>query len=881
LLGRDLYQAGRDQNFYGVNGPAFVLETPRTTPPPSLADLRMLRRQPSLLLNARHEAIAFTGRTDELAALRAWRERSARHGIWLLHAAGGQGKSRLAARAGEQAAADGWSVVHARHRTETTGGGPRVHLEDFAEQPVLVIVDYAERLPLEELNALMRDLTRHPGRLRVLLLARSVSWWPAISTECGNLAMVTEEPRLLRALATDRRRLFHDASRRFAEIYELAELPAAAAPAGQLSDPAYAVTLGLHMAALAAVDAHATGRQPPGDSADLSRYLLDRERLYWTRLHGDPRTAARCVFIAALAGAQLRADGAALLDRVGLPHVAAATAQQLLDDHARCYPPADPGTVLEPLYPDRLAEDFITLTLPGTAPTGHDDGWSADLIVTARRVDGRTVDRPGDLFHETPAFAGRAFIFLAAAATRSRTTRDHLRRLLAAEPRLVIEAGGAALLAVVPHTDEALARAISSHVPAQHLDLDPAAAVLSEHLVRLTGVTADPDRHATDLTLLAIRLANAGRRDEAPAPAEKAVTIRRRLAAADPAEQLAGLAAPLNNLGSLLSRVGRPEEALACAEEALEIRRWRFFADPMPVDPTAYRADLADSLNNLGNRLSELGRKEEALAPVEEAITIRRRLAEADPATHLPDLAMSVNNLGILLAGIGRWDESLCPAEEATDIYRHLAEVEPAAYLPDLAMSVNNLGASRSQAGRGEEALAATEEAVAIRRRLAEVNPAAHLPDLAMSVNNLGAFLAQVGRREEALTPAYEATRIYRRLAQAHSGVYLPHFAGSLQNLGASLSQVGRRDEALAAAQEAITIRRRLAETGPVAHLPGLAQSLFAYAWGCLDLGDNFAEALEAIDEAIVIYELLTPRLPHLTAGQLAGARRIRSLLST
>lgn len=48
------------------------------------------------------------------------------------------------------------------------------------------------------------------------------------------------------------------------------------------------------------------------------------------------------------------------------------------------------------------------------------------------------------------------------------------------------------------------------------------------------------------------------------------------------------------------------------------------------------RAHLATSLNNLGIRLSEVGRPEEALAATGEAAEIRRRLAAARPGTFEP-----------------------------------------------------------------------------------------------------------------------------------------------------------------------------------------------------------------------------------------------------
>ena len=55
------------------------------------------------------------------------------------------------------------------------------------------------------------------------------------------------------------------------------------------------------------------------------------------------------------------------------------------------------------------------------------------------------------------------------------------------------------------------------------------------------------------------------------------------------------------------------------------------------------------SLNNLANRLSEAGSRKEALAPTQEAVEIRRGLADPEtgnPAAHLPDLAMSLWTVG-------------------------------------------------------------------------------------------------------------------------------------------------------------------------------------------------------------------------------------------
>ncbi|MGH3737851.1 MAG: tetratricopeptide repeat protein [Micromonosporaceae bacterium] len=47
--------------------------------------------------------------------------------------------------------------------------------------------------------------------------------------------------------------------------------------------------------------------------------------------------------------------------------------------------------------------------------------------------------------------------------------------------------------------------------------------------------------------------------------------------------------------------------------------------------PDVFLPDLARSLNNLSNRLGELGRREDGLAAIEEAVAIRQRLATRRP----------------------------------------------------------------------------------------------------------------------------------------------------------------------------------------------------------------------------------------------------------
>ncbi len=306
----------------------------------------------------------------------------------------------------------------------------------------------------------------------------------------------------------------------------------------------------------------------------------------------------------------------------------------------------------------------------------------------------------------------------------------------------------------------------------------------------------------------------------------------------------------LNNLGNRLSDLGRREEALTAANEAVTIQR-----KLAKANPAAFLQDLASSLNNLGNRLSGLGLREEALTSANEAVTIQRKLAKANPDAFLPDLAMSLNNLGSCLSDLGRREKALAVANESVTIQRKLAKANPDAFLPDLAMSLNNLGGCLSDLGRRDEALATANEAVTCYRKLAQTNPAAFLPNLAGSLNNLGNRLSDLGRREEALAAADEALIIWRQLAQANPAAFLPDLAMSLNNLGSCLSDLGRREKALAAANESVAIRHQLATANPAAFMPVLARSISAMRDIYFADGD-YAMALALDKEAI---EILSP----------------------
>ena len=273
------------------------------------------------------------------------------------------------------------------------------------------------------------------------------------------------------------------------------------------------------------------------------------------------------------------------------------------------------------------------------------------------------------------------------------------------------------------------------------------------------------------------------------------------------------------------------EFAVAATRQALEHEALSSTTDDDRV------SEASRLLNNLGTRLSELGRREEALEATRESADIRRKLAEARPDAFLPYLAGSLNNLGTRLSELGRREEALEATRESADIRRKLAEARPDAFLPDLAGSLNNLGNRLSELGRREEALEATRESVEHYRKLAEARPDAFLPDLARSLDNLGNRLSELGRREEALEATRESADIRRKLAGARPDAFLPDLAGSLNNLGNRLSELGRREEVLEATRESVTVL-----------VPFTKQYLQRFGPMLVRIGHNYLSLCEELD---------------------------------
>ena len=209
----------------------------------------------------------------------------------------------------------------------------------------------------------------------------------------------------------------------------------------------------------------------------------------------------------------------------------------------------------------------------------------------------------------------------------------------------------------------------------------------------LTGLHADQARRA--LILLA----------RAAAEHETVRTLLESSLARFP-DVIADLAAPREVMIAVADAIPYPSLALAPAHASISSRILETYA-PRTVERALW-------LNNLAVVLGDLGRREEALAAIEEAVTAHRELARARLDAFLPDLARSLNNQSLRLSDLGRREEALAAIEEAVTAYRELARARPAVFAGRYASSLKIQAMILSVLGRSAEAQAARDEAAAI-----------------------------------------------------------------------------------------------------------------------------------------------------------------------
>ncbi len=837
-------------------------------------DPAWLRELPSRMLDPRYAVVPFTGREQELSDLVGWRTDGNRLAARWLHGPAGVGKTRLAARFAAESAAAGWKVVTADPGPDA---GPPPGNDDLRlgrARGVLLLVDPAGDWPTTRLGSLFADAILHRVAVptRVLLLARDTDGWPAVRVALDEheADASAQEVLPLPAAAPTRTQMFHAARDGFAHRYRLDQPPTLSPPV-PLDDPDFGLVLVVHMAALVAVDAYATGCRAPDDLDGLTGYLLDRERAQ----DGGPDLLAGPTsrFAEDLLALTVSTDGAdgplAAVARDARPAQAARCITALSRASQR-WPHLGHGH-LYPLLRQRpeLAVTAGSPAICALAATGHID---PDTLAA---VEAALPEHPAADLHP-----GAAALSLRLTPLRLADTDDPAQqaRLLHEHSVRLCLAGSLAQSAVAAQDAVTRLRDLAELDPDQLPVLGAAlwqlatcrsrlrehdlALAPAEEAVRLLRGFADvdPASHLPALgAVLAIvsdELSALERHDRCLAAAEEAVAVGRRLAAADPDAYRPFLATALLRLGGRLSRTGPATPAQPVYDEATALLR-----ELAATAPETYRSDLATAVHRLAACLSGLGQHVAALPHAEEAVTRLRELAVHNPARHLPHLADALDVLGTVSAAIGRAEDAIDRAEECAAILRRLADGQPDAHLPRLARVLDATGVRLAAADRPQQGVGPVREATAILRRLAHRDADRYLPDLALTLHHLGRLLAEAGSPREAVEATREAATFLRRLAHRDPDRYLPDLALALDHMGGWLGRLRRRDEALTAAREAAVIRCQLVQTDQDGHLADLAVSLHHLGVRLHELG-RFEQALEQAQQAVAIQRQLARERP-------------------
>ncbi|MEU5075192.1 hypothetical protein AB0G76_27105 [Streptomyces asoensis] len=800
------------------------------------------RAKPSLLLRADHGVVDFHGREEEQADFLRWRGGGGVR-IRLLHGGGGQGKTRFADHLARTWRRDGWGVWAAPDATSRDGtgaftdqdlphglaDGEGTALEVSGSRGVLIVVDYADRWDADVLATLLDLVRRVRGApVRILLLARQTgTWWQTVRSrftaprvECDTRHLGSHSPlpelrprefRLARAcFATALGRPpsgLPGTTTRPGTATEAARGPRAGAP--RRHDwhlPAYDLVLTVHMAALVAVLAELHGDEVPSDPLDVSRYLLGRERLHWEavdRTRGTPvsRRMDIAVFVATLTGglpSYTQAEQA--LARLGMSQ---REIQDLTDDHASCYPPPPaapddgPGgdPTLEPLYPDRLGEDFLALTVPG------------------HRVDyprypaaGTFVERllaPDPDTAQAPPWTRPALTTLVEVSRRwDHVARKQLYPLLEKYPELAVAAGGGVLaaLADLATDNEDLLWLVRSRMPAERgVDLEVGDDALSERLTEYDAGNAGSGPELARQHEHRARLSSrTGRREKALSESGSAVAVWRRMVERNPSAHARDLGRALATHAACQAALRLSDDAERSAEEALRVLRGA--TGVVPVQP-----ELAHALRNAASIRHRAGRPDAVTAAVQSA-SIFRTLGSGRPERYRPELAVTLTLLCGLLVAEDRCGEASAAGREAVEILDRLVKSRRGLE-PELSQALSEL--ARAQAGAGDLTAAVFHgtRAVDLRGRLAQDNFVAWGPRLAASLMNLAGYHADLESYADAVALGKEGLHVFERC-----GAQSPHTHADRRTAAGNLTEILERAGLDAEAED---LRRRYGVDGP------------------------------------------------------------------
>ena len=326
-----------------------------------------------------------------------------------------------------------------------------------------------------------------------------------------------------------------------------------------------------------------------------------------------------------------------------------------------------------------------------------------------------------------------------------------------------------------------------------------------------------------------------------------------------------------DNLKNILFQLHRFRDAEGHARRSIEIKK--ALAKGRATD------DLANSLHTLAAILRELDRREDAVSPAREAVTMWERVHGRQSGA----AAIGSNTLAVILLELGRPSEAEPPARRSLEIRTAEAQGRDTGEVALATFTLANLlNAQKKKAEAAVEARLAWE----IWDRLHEDGAAAN------AANSLAAILMDLGRSGDAEYYAQKAIAFYSKdpnpdnetlvnvrntlvavmLAQNRAQAALPiarqvvesrrrirgpdnrETGNALNSLVDSLTRLGMFDEAEVVAREVVRIWDKTA--GPRSIAAAKARNTLASA---LQGGGKLADALDVAKQSLDIWQVLEP----------------------
>jgi eukaryotic-like serine/threonine-protein kinase len=333
---------------------------------------------------------------------------------------------------------------------------------------------------------------------------------------------------------------------------------------------------------------------------------------------------------------------------------------------------------------------------------------------------------------------------------------------------------------------------------------------------------AAPATLVPSLTGLAAVHHEQGKPDEAEALLREALTYARSGTGLRSSE-----AAVLSDLAAVHRSRGKFDLSEADAREALAIRR--AVGDP---------AGLSDTLNGLGMTLRDAGKSADAIAALDESLTVARRaFGDIHTKTNLAEC-----NLAGARQGAGQLDAALEGFRSCLATRRRLLGNEH----PYVGLTINSLALLHSERNEYDETERLYNEALAIQRKAYGERHR----EVAATLNNMAILAFQRSRYDEAATRFRELTAVWQSLL----GPTHPDSLTSLNNLGMTLRTAGHLAEAQAVLEQ--VLKGRTEALGR--EHPEVAASMVNLA-GVLRRRSNFARARALIGDALPIYNRAYP----------------------